>query len=557
MRKLFILGALFTAFVSCKKNQPNLQVTAANEESHFDWSAANVYFLLTDRFNNGDPSNDSIVKRDNETPVLRGFEGGDFSGIQQKLEEGYFTELGINAIWLTPIFEQIKGGVDEGTGFTYAYHGYWAKDWTAVEPAYGTLAEFEQLVATAHKKNIRILLDVVINHTGPVTEKDPLWPAEWVRTEPTCTYQNQETAVSCTLTNNLPDIRTDSKVEVELPAILVEKWKSEGRYEQEIEELNTFFDKTKLPRTPVNYIIKWVTDYARETGVDGFRVDTVKHVEESVWEVFNEQSKLAFEEWKSNHPEQMLHDDEFFIVGELYGYHAAGGRGYGFSDGVVDYFDAGYDAMINFGFKEDAKGDYATLFKKYDVIRDSLSTENKSSPAYYMNYISSHDDGQPFDPLREKAMEAGTKLLLTPGMSQVYYGDETARLLKADGAVGDANLRTMMNWDSIDQDVLAHWQKLGRFRRDHAAVGAGQVYSLEIKGPGSLTARFYDQDSQKDDVIIGAGLPDGNLMVDVSKVFKNQKQLRNSYTNEVNAVKNGKVEVNVVNGVILLEKTEK
>jgi alpha-amylase len=555
MRKLFILGSLIITFVSCKKNQANPEVTAKTEESYFDWSAANVYFLLTDRFNNGDPSNDSIVKRDKETPVLRGFEGGDFAGIQQKLEEGYFTDLGINAIWLTPIFEQIQGGVDEGTGFTYAYHGYWAKDWTAVEPAYGTLAEFEQLVATAHEKNIRILLDVVINHTGPVTEKDPLWPEEWVRTEPTCTYQNQETAVSCTLTNNLPDIRTDSKEEVELPAILVEKWKSEARDRQEIEELNTFFEKTKLPRTPVNYIIKWVTDYARETGVDGFRVDTVKHVEESVWKVFNKQSKLAFEEWKSNHPEKMLHDDEFFIMGELYGYHAAGGRNYEFSDGAVDYFDAGYDAMINFGFKEDAQGDYATLFKKYDLIRDSLSSENKGSPAYYMNYISSHDDGQPFDPLRKKAMKAGTKLLLTPGMSQVYYGDETARLLIADGAVGDANLRTMMNWESIDQNVLAHWQKLGRFRRDHAAVGAGTVEEITYNGPGSLTARFYAQDSNRNDVIVGAGLPDGNFTLDVSKVFKDQTLLHNSYTNETVAIENGIVKVNVVNGVLLLEKT--
>jgi alpha-amylase len=289
--------------------------------------------------------------------------------------------------------------------------------------------------------------------------------------------------------------------------------------------------------------------------VDGFRVDTVKHVEESVWKVFNKQSKLAFEEWKSNHPEKMLHDDEFFIMGELYGYHAAGGRNYEFSDGAVDYFDAGYDAMINFGFKEDAQGDYATLFKKYDLIRDSLSSENKGSPAYYMNYISSHDDGQPFDPLRKKAMKAGTKLLLTPGMSQVYYGDETARLLIADGAVGDANLRTMMNWESIDQNVLAHWQKLGRFRRDHAAVGAGTVEEMTYNGPGSLTARFYAQDSNRNDVIVGAGLPDGNFTLDVSKVFKDQTLLHNSYTNETVAIENGIVKVNVVNGVLLLEKT--
>ena len=65
---------------------------------------------------------------------LRGFEGGDIKGITQKIKEGYFTDLGINAIWMTPIVEQIHGGTDEGTGVTYGFHGYWAKDWTKIDP---------------------------------------------------------------------------------------------------------------------------------------------------------------------------------------------------------------------------------------------------------------------------------------------------------------------------------------------------------------------------------------------------------------------------------------
>lgn len=553
MRNFLIISSIILATNSCKnvtKEEITPPVTSSN---YFDWDAANVYFLLTDRFYNGDPSNDTIVKREETAAALRGFEGGDFAGIQQKIEEGYFTKLGINAIWLTPIFEQIEGGVNEGTGFTYAYHGYWAKDWTAVEPTYGTMDEFKSLVKTAHDQGIRILLDVVINHTGPVTESDPLWPEEWVRTGPTCTYQDQETAMSCTLTNNLPDIRTDSVQEVELPEILVAKWKQEGRYDQEVEELNAFFEKTQLPRTPANYVIKWVTDYARETGVDGFRVDTVKHVEESVWETFIEQSKLAYEDWKTNHPDEMIHNDEFFILGELYGYYAAGGRPYAFSQNRVDYFDAGYDAMINFGFKGDAMQDYATLFANYDKIRERLINEKPADPVSFMNYISSHDDGQPLDPTRKIPIESGTKLLLTPGISQVYYGDETARILKADGATGDANLRTNMNWDSINKEVLEHWQKLGRFRREHPAVGAGKSYPLEYDGQGSITARFYNAGDQKDDVIIGAGLPDGNMPIEVSRVFKNQSQLRNAYTGNILDIRNGAVMVKVVNGVVLLE----
>ncbi len=555
MKKTLFITFCLAIVISCSSK--NTATTNKKENvAPFDWSAASVYFLLTDRFYNGDKTNDSVVKRNEKTATLRGFEGGDFAGIQRKIQQGYFTDLGINAIWLTPIFEQIKGGVDEGTGFTYAYHGYWAKDWTAVEPAFGTMEEFKELVTVAHKNDIRILLDVVLNHTGPVTGQDPQWPDSWVRTGPTCTYQDQETAVSCTLTDNLPDIRTDSREEVELPEILVQKWKSEGRYEQEKKELDNFFSKTDLPRTPANYLIKWVTDYARETGVDGFRVDTVKHVEESIWATFNEQAKRAYEEWKQNNPDQMIHDDEFFILGELYGYYAQYGPGYRFNDGVVDYFDAGYNAMINFGFKDAAREDFGVLFQKYATMTDSLYRNTNSAPAYFMNYISSHDDGQPLDPMRENAIDTGSKLLLAPGMAQIYYGDESARKLTADGASGDANLRTMMNWENLDSNVLSHWQILGRFRKKHLAVGAGRVEALDIDGAGSLTARLYEKSGYFDKVIIGAGLQDGKQSINVSSIFSGNKKLRNAYMDEVLTVENGQVTATVKNGLVLLESIE-
>ncbi|AGC77632.1 alpha-amylase [Nonlabens dokdonensis] len=555
MKHFFYLLLIAIAFISCKENENKAQEKVVEKEhAYFDWSAANVYFLLTDRFNNGDTSNDKIIDRSKETGKLRGFEGGDFAGIIEKIDEGYFTDLGVNAIWLTPIWEQIHGGVDEGTGFTYAFHGYWAKDWTAVEPSYGTMEEFKTLVEKAHEKDIRILLDVVINHTGPVTDQDPVWPEEWVRTGPGCSYQDQATAVTCTLTNNLPDIKTESTEEVDLPEHLVAKWKKEGRYEQEIKELNDFFAKSGLKRTPVNYIIKWVTDYARETGVDGFRIDTVKHVEESIWATFNEQAKLAYEQWKENNPSKTIHDDDFFILGELYGYSAVNGRSYGFSSGDVDYFDSGYDAMIDFGFKYFANEDYQKLFKKYDSIRKILLTEKPNDPVYFMNYISSHDDGQPFDPRRERAMESATKLMLSPGMSQIYYGDENARSLDVEGTVGDATLRSVMDFDKGNQEILKHWQQLGKFRNEHQSVGAGEHFSLAQEGEGTLAARFYNKNGHEDIVLIGAGLPDGLMEIDVIKVFPKAKRLRNAYTIKKLPVVNGKVTVMVKNGVVLLEK---
>ena len=163
------------------------------------WNSATVYFLLTDRFFNGDPSNDLALGRPQDGAVLRSYMGGDLEGVLAKLEEGWFDSLGVSAIWMTPFLEQIQGSVDEGTGKTYAFHGYWTKDWTAVEPALGTVDDLRALVDAAHARGIRVIFDAIINHTGPVTPLDPQWPDEWVRTGPRCAYDSYERTVPCTL----------------------------------------------------------------------------------------------------------------------------------------------------------------------------------------------------------------------------------------------------------------------------------------------------------------------------------------------------------------------
>ncbi|MCB1584586.1 MAG: hypothetical protein KDI92_16130, partial [Xanthomonadales bacterium] len=311
MNKLIVLALIFLT-LGCqedKKEEMKVKVfQPSTEQAPFVWEAANLYFLLTDRFNNGDTSNDVNFDRTRVTGKLRGFKGGDIKGITQKVKEGYFSDLGINAIWMTPIVEQIHGGTDEGTGVSYGFHGYWAKDWTKIDPNFGTAEELHELVKEAHARGIRIVLDAVINHTGPVTEQDPVWPESWVRTDRQCDYKNYENTVTCTLVANLPDIRTESNDNVELPPQLVEKWTSEGRYEQEVAELNEFFKRTGHPRAPRFYIMKWLTDYITEFGVDGYRVDTVKHTEEYVWQEFKVECDYAFAEFKKNNPDKIIDD---------------------------------------------------------------------------------------------------------------------------------------------------------------------------------------------------------------------------------------------------------
>jgi len=136
----------------------------------------------------------------------------------------------------------------------------------------------------------------------------------------------------------------------------------------------------------------------------------------------------------------------------------------------------------------------------------------------------------------------------------LYYGDEIARPLVVEGAIGDANLRSVMDWDQVNQEILTHWQKLGKFRNNHVAVGAGDHFSLEYEGTGTLAARFYDKKEHQDSVLIGAGLANGLLEIHVAKVFPKATRLRNAYTEKKLAVVNGKVTVMVKNGLVLLEK---
>ena len=170
------------AFLICGNSFAQKKKTST--KTPFLWENANVYFLLTDRFNNGDKTNDHTFNRTKETGKLRGFEGGDIRGVIQKLDEGYFDKLGTTVIWMTPIVEQIHDGVDEGTGFSYGFHGYWTRDWSSLDPSYGTKKDLAELVEKAHAKGIRIMLDAVINHTGPVTAEDTVYPSDWVRTSP-------------------------------------------------------------------------------------------------------------------------------------------------------------------------------------------------------------------------------------------------------------------------------------------------------------------------------------------------------------------------------------
>ena len=550
-----ILPILMVFLTGCpadkgKSNDQIEDIIYPNQPVSNFWKNATIYFLLTDRFNNGDKNNDLQFDRRHDGAVLRSFEGGDILGITQKIDDGYFDSLGVNVIWFTPVFQQIKSHTDEGTGKTYAYHGYWTSDWTALDPNFGTEKELSDMVLKAHDHGIRVLLDAVINHTGPVTPEDPQWPDDWVRVDSTCTYRDYASTVECTLVDNLPDIRTESTIEVKVPDVLVKKWQGEGKLSQETSELNNYFQLNKYPRYPFYYIVKWLADWVRKMGIDGFRVDTAKHTEAYVWSVLKKECEKALNAWRQANPELVIHSDPFYMVGEVYNYSISGGRGYDYGDRSVDFFAHGFESLINFEFKYDARSSYDSIFTKYSSLLNAPGFSDLS----VLNYLSSHDDGDPFDKQRSLTYESANKLLLSPGAVQIYYGDETARPLQIEGASGDANLRSMMNWQELNSDaetqaLLRHWQKLGQFRAQHPAIGAG-IHTRISENPYTFARTISGKNN--DQVIIGLDHPEGKKTIEVMGVFPEGTLIKDHFSGTTDTVKNDVIELDTEFTTILI-----
>ncbi|WP_432380412.1 alpha-amylase family glycosyl hydrolase [Duganella sp. P38] len=547
----------FTMALGAAAGAP-LAAAAAEKPKPFLWENATVYFLLTDRFNNAFTGNDLAYDRKKDAAPLRGYMGGDLAGVINKINDGYFDSLGVNAIWITPPVEQIHAGTDEGTGKSYGFHGYWASDFTAVDANLGTENDFRNLVDAAHARGIRVLLDVVMNHTGPVTEADPVWPKEWVRTAPQCTYKDARSTIECTLVKNLPDFLTESDEPVELPERLMAKWQQEGRFEQEVKSLNEFFARTGYPRAPRYYLIKWHTDWIRKYGVDGFRADTVKHVEAKVWKELQKEAAIAFEDWKKANPDKKLGDDKFYTTAEVYNYKISDGLYHDLGGGQsVNYYQANFNSMINFALVKDAEQDYETLFSSYSNALHGGRLNGYS----VLNYLDSHDDGAPFDPSRKKPFESATKLLLAPGAAQIYYGDETARKLDIAEATGDARLRSFMNWNELAQnvsrdgyriaDVRAHWARLGQFRRAHVAVGAGVHQQLQAKP--YVFKRTYDKNGLRDKVVVALDLPTNKAStIKLHGVFANGQRVKDYYSGKTAVVRGDSVNFGTRNALVLI-----
>jgi len=520
----------------------------------FRWQNATVYFVLTDRFSNGDPANDGSYGRTKDGASEIGtWHGGDWKGLTAKLP--YLADLGVTAIWVSPIVEQVHGWVGGGSASQpndtfrhYAYAGYWALDFTRLDKNLGTAAELQALVDEAHKLGIRVIADVVLNHPGYATGADLLtylpevfrdgtgaayqawqpapgsnlyvwndyvnygspgwqnWWASpnrdasglttWIRAGDASSFPGFPKAGPDNLTkqlSSLPDFVTEGTAEAGAPTLFARKALTPDGT-----------SVTEIPGATVRqYLVKWQTDWVRQFGFDGFRCDTAMNVELSSWQAVKDSGTAALAGWKAANPTKKIDDAPFWMTGEVYG-HGVQKDGYYFS---------GFDSLINFEFQPwlrdlfTAKGSIAAGASDLETLYARYASLVSTDPAFdVLSYVSSHDTRLFFgdivgnDPGAQR--QAGTALLLAPGGVQVFYGDESGRRLGPAGSDATQGIRSDMNWTTTDASILAHWQKIGNFRKRHAAVGTGAHKQLTSPTGTYAFSRKLDRAGVQDAVLV-------------------------------------------------------
>ncbi len=415
-----------------------------------DWSSGLMYYVFVDRFANADTSRDvSEGTSADSTDYL----GGDWQGVIDKLD--YLDELGVTVIWLTAPQDNAEGAWDGSCETSYSgYHGYWPDDTFGVEEHFGDEATLRMLVDEAHARGMRVLTDWVGNHVHvdhPYYAEHP----EWFNDPALCGDANNWNDIpeTCWFDSFLPDVR--------------------------------YYDTEPLVR-----LVDDAVAFAKDYGIDGYRVDAVKHMPHSVFFNFATRAREEFE-----------HVEDFYTVGETY----SGDRGLILSYVGEDELDGQFDFPVYWAIVAAFAREEIGLSNGDGSLQDTFADSEASFAGHLMStFLGNHDvarfipqatgeiaslygdsacgeDGSLRTPDTapgwsepyQRLMLAWTFLLTSEGLPLVYYGDEIGL-----PGFNDPDNRQMMRFgDDLSADeamVLAHVQALGQARREHPALSSGE-----------------------------------------------------------------------------------
>lgn len=395
----------------------NITVTERDADA-FDWDEAVIYMTCTDRFFDGSTSNNAGVDK---TDTL-GYHGGDFAGLTAKLD--YLKELGVNTIWITPIVQNSNTDSDNG------YHGYWASDFTSLSTYLGTEDEFRTLLTQAHARDMKIMVDVVLNHAGYNTED----------------YFN--------------DILDDGATDVTMIRDAANTIVGDDVYSS-LSGLPDFMTEDPAVR---DQLVEWQVNWMDKFDIDYYRVDTVKHVDGLTWQAFkNELTKV---------------NPDFKMIGEYYG------AGYASTGGALG--TGTMDSLLDFDINDKARDFVTGSISSVEAFYVSRNTSISNS-ATLGGFLSSHDEDSFVDILineKNKTEEEALNLakvaaalqITAKGQVVIYYGEEI-------GQHGLNNWPTQSNrndfdWTEAEEQqgeegsMLTHYQTLLGIRNEYSDVFA-------------------------------------------------------------------------------------
>jgi glycosidase len=405
------------------------------------------YFVLPDRFYNGDISNDQgAALNDIKRAQSRGgfdkshkgmYHGGDLAGLTEKLP--YLDNMGVSAIWLTPVLR--NRAMQAGTS---GYHGYWILDFTEIDPHLGNNAELKNFIDQAHKRNIKVFFDIITNHTADVIKYKECHGDDglgWI--------------VDVSKGNDCPFISMAQLAEGKHYSPLIPKgdetlkypawlndmdiyhnqgdsfWRGESSVRGDFAGLDDLYTQKS---SVVNGMIDIYKDIIDEFKPDGFRIDTVKHVNIEFWQQFS--------------PALMSHAkkqgiDNFFMFGEVYSFEPELLSRFTTDAKIPSVLDFAFQGAMTKALVEQQGTDVlAQLFAKDHFYQTEHKTTLNTNANQLVNFTGNHDMGRFAYSLKQSAhnysqeeqiqrnLLAHAMMFFSRGVPVIYYGDEQ-------GFVGD------------------------------------------------------------------------------------------------------------------------
>lgn len=467
----------------------------------FDWRSAVIYFVFVDRFANASTGNDCHVAGTSVSGTASGdYEGGDWAGVTQKIDAGYFDDLGVNTLWVTVPVKNEDFTAFQGTGgdthYYSGYHGYWPYDPTSTETCFGTLSELQTLVSEAHKHSLKVLFDFAMVHVtidSPVYTQNPswFWPNSWNNGDCIC-GQNCD-------------------------------WNAQG--------YRCWF-ASYLPHW--NYTVQAARDYsvgtavnlAKTTGADGFRLDAIKHVDSS-W-LLELRQQIQSQIVPLQNPPQ-----RFYMVGETYDFYDTAFIASFVDpatklDGQFD-FPARRNVVDTMLLKKESMNDLANFYAGNDFYYGSNAVMSPflgnhdlprvvhlaQEPPIWNDQASDGKDhawsNQPTEPTDQKTFDklanAFAVLFTNQGAPLIYYGDEYGL-----AGAGDPDNRRFMQWSGYNagqQYLHDRIKTLLAIRKAHPALYKG----IQTTIAATQDTWLFVQETPQDQVYVGINRGDTDAVV--------------------------------------------